>query len=277
MKKEKKLISILLFIFACLLSANLFAQSAGVMNTEVDSNQVTQIEEESQPVVKENAPAEQAQSSGLELFARNLVGNGLVDVFIQGGFTMWPILVLFLWGVATIIWKIFALLAARINVTTFLEEIIPHIEKANYKEAITICENTKGPVSAVVYAGLLKAKHGPQAVEKAMESAGVLEMAFLDKGFVAFGTAISLGPMFGFFGTLVGMIQAFDAIAKAGEVDPTIVASGIKVALITSAAGLAIAIPVQLFNNIFTSWVDGVVIDMQRGSEKVIETIASTN
>lgn len=213
------------------------------------------------------------QAGGLEVFARKLVGSGLVDLFINGGFVMWPILVLVIWALAIIIWKLVALSIAKINLNKFLDEIVPLIEEDRYDEVLEICENTKGPVASILKVGLYKVDRGMEVVEKAIENAATMEMAFLEKGFIAISTTISLAPMLGFFGTVVGMIGAFDAIAKAGEVDPTIVAAGIKVALITTAAGLAVAIPVQFFNNVFMGMVDGLVLDMQRGSEKVIEAL----
>jgi biopolymer transport protein ExbB len=210
---------------------------------------------------------------GLEMFARKIVGSGLVDLFIQGGFVMWPLLVLVIWALATIIWKLVSLSYAKINLTDFMDKLLPLIEEKKYKEAMDLCENTRGPVAAVIYAGLQKADKDVEAVEKAIENAGIIEMAFLEKGFIPLSTTINLAPMLGFFGTMVGMIRAFADIAAAGEVDPTIVASGIQIALITTAAGLAIAIPVQFFNNMFLSMVDGFTMDMQRGTEKVIETL----
>ena len=216
---------------------------------------------------------ESPQVGGIEAFARSLVGGGFVDLFLDGGFAMWPILVLLIWAIAVIIYKIIALSYARININALFDKIIPLLKEKKYQDAANVCAKTKGPVAAIIHAGLLKADRGVDAVEKAMESAGTIEMAFLEKGFVPMSTVINLAPMLGFFGTLVGMIQAFDAIAKAGEVDPTIVASGINVALITSAAGLAVAIPVQFFNNLLLGNVDGIVLDMQRGSEKVVETL----
>ena len=212
-------------------------------------------------------------ASGLEIFARKLVGSGLVDLFIKGGFVMWPILVLVIWALAVIIWKLVSLSMAKINLNKFLDELIPYIEEDRFEEAIELCERKKGPVASIIKVGLYKVDRGMEVVEKAIENAAVIEMAFLEKGFMALSTTITIAPMLGFFGTVVGMIQAFDAISKAGEVDPTIVASGIKVALITTAAGLAVAIPVQFFNNVFVSMVDGIVLDMQRGSERVIEAL----
>jgi len=216
---------------------------------------------------------ESPSMSGFEMFARKILGSGFVDLFINGGFTMWPILILLIWAIATIIWKLVSLSYAKTNVNDFLDKIVPLIKEHKFAEAIKISESTKGPVAAVVHAGLLKADKGIESVEKAMENAGILEMAFLEKGFIPISTTINLAPMLGFFGTMVGMIAAFDAIAKAGEVDPTIVASGMKIALITTAAGLAVAIPAQFFNNMFLSMVDGLVMDIQKGSEKVIETL----
>ncbi|HNQ42969.1 MAG TPA: MotA/TolQ/ExbB proton channel family protein, partial [Candidatus Cloacimonadota bacterium] len=118
-----------------------------------------------------------------------------------------------------------------------------------------------------------KADSGLAAVEKAIENAAMIEMSYLEKGFLELSTAITLAPMLGFLGTVSGMISAFDAIAAARAVDATIVASGIKIALITTQAGLIVAIPVQFFNNIFVTMVDSLVIDMQRASEKVIEAM----
>ncbi|MDO9577120.1 MAG: MotA/TolQ/ExbB proton channel family protein [Candidatus Cloacimonadales bacterium] len=216
---------------------------------------------------------ESPQTGGLEMFARKIVGSGLVDLFIQGGFVMYPILLLLIWGIATIIWKIISLSYAKINLKEFLDKLVPLLQEKKYAEATKLCEETKGPVSAIIHNGLLKVDKGIEAVEKAVENAGVIEMAFLEKGFIPLSTTINLAPMFGFFGTIVGMIRAFRDIAAAGEVEPTIVATGIQIALITTAAGLAVAIPMQFFNNMFLGMVDGLVMDMQRGSEKLIETL----
>ncbi len=228
-------------------------------------------------VVEEELPFDEApESGGLEMFARKIVGSGLVDIFIQGGFVMYPILLLVIWGLATVIWKIISLNYAKINLKEFLDKIIPLVADKKYDEAIKLCEGTKGPVAAVMHLGLLKVDKGIEAVEKAIENAGVIEMAFLEKGFIPLSTTINLAPMFGFFGTIVGMIKAFRDIAAAGEVEPTIVATGIQIALVTTAAGLAVAIPMQFFNNMFLGMVDGLVMDMQRGSEKLVETLVES-
>jgi len=271
----------LLAIFLVLAFANFMFTAIAFAQDDVAEDTAEQVMDEAAAddavtgdVVEDELPFEEtSQSGGMEMFARKIVGSGLVDLFIQGGFVMYPMLLLLIWGIATIIWKIISLSYAKINLNDFLGKVVPLIEEKKYDEALKLCEETKGPVAAVMHNGLLKVDKGIDAVEKAIENAGIIEMAFLEKGFIPLSTTINLAPMFGFFGTIVGMIRAFRDIAAAGEVEPTIVATGIQIALITTAAGLAVAIPIQFFNNMFLGMVDGLVMDMQRGSEKLIETL----
>jgi biopolymer transport protein ExbB len=220
--------------------------------------------------VEQAAPA---TGSGMESFAELVFGSGLVKWFKDGGWAMWPILLVTIYGLAYVIWKFIALLTGKVNLNNFLAKVLPLIKEKKYKEALEIAQKARGPVASIVYAGLLKADKGIAAVEKAIENAAMIEMSFLEKGFLELSTAITLAPMLGFLGTVSGMISAFDAIAAARAVDATIVASGIKIALITTQAGLIVAIPVQFFNNMFVTMVDRQVIDMQRASEKVIEAL----
>ena len=255
------------FVICLFFMTGLIAQdSNGVLTEEI---------EEMETEVVEIAPIifDTVQMSGLETFARRLVGGYLVALFIDGGWVMWPMLVLTIWGLAMVIWKLVALSYAKTNLNAFLDKIMPLIKEKKYKEALDFADKTRGPVATVAYAAISKAGTNVEAVEKAIENSATIEMAFLEKGFIAINTTINLAPMFGFFGTILGMIEAFDAIARAGEVDPTIVADGIKVALITTMFGLAIAIPIQFLNNVLLQMVDGIVLDMQRTSDKIIETI----
>jgi len=221
----------------------------------------------------QTAEPEVQGNSGLKGVAEFLFGRSLVNLFINGGWVMWPLLAVAIYGIAYIIWKFIALMYAKINLNEYLNKILPLLKDKKIKEATELSKSTRGPVAAVVYAGLLKSDKGIDAVEKSMENAAMIEMSYLEKGFVEMSTAITLAPMLGFFGTVTGMIVAFDAISKARSVDATIVADGIKIALITTQAGLAVGIVVQFFYNIFTTMVDGVVIDMQRASEKVTEAL----
>lgn len=203
-------------------------------------------------------------------------GSGLVKWFKDGGWAMWPILIVTIYGIGYVIWKFISLLHAKVNLNSFLGKIIPMLQEKRIKDAIEYSANVRGPVAQVIHAGLLKHDRGIDAVEKSMENAALIEMSYLEKGFIEMSSAITLAPMLGFLGTVAGMISAFDAIAAARAVDATIVASGIKIALITTEAGLIVAIPVQFFFNIFMTMVDGLIIDMQRASEKVTETLIET-
>lgn len=218
--------------------------------------------------------AETAEAaSGSKNIAEFVFGSGMVKWFKDGGWAMWPILLVTIYGLAYVIWKFISLIHGKISLNRFLGNIVPLIKEKKFKEAVELAAKTRGPVAAILHAGLLKADKGVDAVEKTMENAAMIEMSYLEKGFIELSTTITLAPMLGFLGTVAGMISAFDAIAAARAVDATIVASGIKIALITTEAGLIVAIPVQFFNNVFTTMVDGLVIDMQRASEKVIEAL----
>ncbi len=275
--KRNKIAAIALLSLLLMFSVTALIAQAAEADDAAQAVDTEAVVEDTQAVeTTEEMPLEQeaaGDTSALEDIATLLLGSGFVQLFKEGGFVMWPMLVLLIWAVATVIWKLVSLSYAKINVNHLLEKVMPLVENGKYDEAAEICANTKGPVAAVMHMGLLKADKGVVAVEKAIENASVLEMAFLEKGFIPLSTTINLAPMFGFFGTVVGMIQAFKDIAAAGEVEPTIVASGIQIALITTAAGLAVAIPIQFFNNMFLTMVDGLVMDMQKGSEKLIETI----
>jgi len=216
------------------------------------------------------------KGGGLQNFAELVFGSGLVKWFKDGGWAMWPILFLAVYGLAYIIWKFIALLNGKINLNVFLNKVIPLIKEKKFDEARQIAKNTRGPVAAIIYAGLEKVDKGLGAVDEAIENASMIEMSYLEKGFIELSSSITLTPMLGFLGTVAGMITAFDSIAAARAVDATIVATGIKIALITTEAGLIVAIPVQFFNNVFMTMVDGLVIDMQRASEKLTEVLSES-
>jgi biopolymer transport protein ExbB len=263
MKKYLSKTMLVMFLIGLLSFSVLTSQDATLVD-EDETEIVETIEAPIAPVVD--------QMSGLEIFARGLVGGFLVNLFIDGGWAMYPILFIGLWGMAMIIWKLVSFNYARINLNNFLNQILPLVKEKKYAEAADIAFKTRGPVAAITYAALSKGDRGIEAVEKAIENSATIEMAFLEKGFIAINTSVALAPYMGFFGTIVGMIEAFDAIAKAGDVDPTIVADGIKIALITTEAGLAVSIPCLFLNNILLQMMDNIVLDMQRASDKILES-----
>jgi biopolymer transport protein ExbB len=141
--------------------------------------------------------------------------------------------------------------------------------------AIETARTTRGPVAAILLAGLrrVQERHTGEDVQKAISTTGVIELDFLERGLAVLATIANVAPMLGFLGTVIGMILAFQAIEIAGQVEPGLVAGGIKVALITTAAGLTIAIPVNIAYNFFVTRVDRLIQDMEKGTEAVLELI----
>lgn len=199
--------------------------------------------------------------------------NSLVIRFNEGGDYMWPILVSFIIGLALAFERIVTLNRADINTRKFILKVKQALEEGGISAAEEVCANTRGPVASVFQAGLLRHDEGIEAVEKAVVSYGSIEMSFLERGLVWLSLFISLAPMFGFLGTVVGMVEAFDAIEAAGDISPTLVAGGIKVALLTTVFGLIVAIILQFFYNYVTSKIDRIVVDMEEAAIELIDSL----
>ncbi len=196
----------------------------------------------------------------------------MIEFFKKGGIMMWGLLVLAIIGLVVIIERIITLLIkARLNPRKFVEQVIAAIEKGGVKEGKKLCDETGAPVAKILAAGLEKVDRGKAVVEDAIAAAASVELAFLDRGMIYLSMVSTLAPILGFLGTVSGMIGAFEAIARVGEVEPTVVASGISEALITTATGLAIAAPVVLFYAIFSSKIDGYSRDMEQAANVLVE------
>lgn len=215
-------------------------------------------------VVPPGEEVERAQSASMDL----------KDLFIAGGPFMYPLLLALLIGIAVTIERFVTYARVRIDVGPFLEKMGGHIRKGDVEGAEELCERTRGPVAAILHAGLLRHDKGVEAVEKAVESAGGIEMAYLEKGIVVLASVSSIAPMLGFLGTVSGMIRAFGEIAAAKNVEASLVAGGIQEALITTATGLTIAIPIQMAHNYFISRIGRFVIDMEEASIFLVDTLA---
>jgi biopolymer transport protein ExbB len=199
--------------------------------------------------------------------------NSLVIRFNEGGDYMWPILVSFIIGLALAFERIVTLNRADINTRKFILKVKQALEEGGISAAEEVCANTRGPVASVFQAGLMRHDEGIEAVEKAVVSYGSIEMSFLERGLVWLSLFISLAPMFGFLGTVVGMVEAFDAIEAAGDISPSLVAGGIKVALLTTVFGLIVAIILQFFYNYVTSKIDRIVVDMEEAAIELIDSL----
>lgn len=208
-----------------------------------------------------------------EAAAEEGVVNMLVERFNEGGGWMWPVLICLIIGLAIAFERIITLNRADINTRKFIVKVKRALEEGGIPAAEEVCAKTRGPVASVFQAGLLRADEGIEAVEKAVVSYGSIEMSFLERGLVWLSLFISVAPMLGFLGTVVGMIAAFDAIESAGDISPALVAGGIKVALLTTAFGLIVAVILQIFYNYCVSKIDRIVVEMEDASIELIDSL----
>jgi len=191
----------------------------------------------------------------------------------DGGFMMWPLGASALVGLAIIMWKLLDLSGKAIRTRKFLREVDELVTKRKINEALAVSRDSNTPAGRIIAAGLERHTEGSERVMKAIENVGLIEMASLESGLVWLATVSNVAPLMGFLGTVIGMIQAFQAIEAAGEVEATLVAGGIKVALITTAAGLMIAIPVNIAHNYFVTRIDRIVLDMEESAQKMVDAL----
>jgi biopolymer transport protein ExbB len=197
------------------------------------------------------------------------------DYMEKGGPVMWPLLVFSIMGVAFSIERFFALRKAQINVNEFLAKIRKALMvNRSLRDAVKICEQYRGPVASIMKAGLLKFGQPKEDVEKTIENAALFEMGRLERGLNVLATTANVAPLLGFLGTVAGMINSFDALAKQGLSNPGAVAAGISEALITTATGLIIAIPIQLAYNYFATRINKFVRDIETATNMLIETFS---
>ena len=197
----------------------------------------------------------------------------MVQYFLDGGPFMYPILGLLIFGLGFGLERVYTLFRASVNTKKFMTDVRTALHDEGREKAVEVCSNTRGPVAEIFHAGLSRAHRGIEAVEKGIENAGTIEMAFLEKNMVWLSTVVTLAPMLGFTGTVAGMIQAFDDIKAANDISPAVVAGGISIALLTTLFGLVVAIIIQTFQNFLISRVDKLIIDMEENSVMLIDEL----
>ncbi|MCS5624035.1 MAG: MotA/TolQ/ExbB proton channel family protein [Candidatus Marinimicrobia bacterium] len=200
----------------------------------------------------------------------------MVDFFVQGGGFMWPILIALLFGLAIIGERAYSLFNSSSNTDQFFEDVKSTYDNTGKEQALELCENTTGPVASIFYAGLSKMGKTKEEIEKAVQNSGGLEMAFLEKNMIWINSVITIAPMLGFTGTVVGMIKAFEDIKMANDISPAVVAGGISQALLTTAFGLIVAMIMQVAQNFFVSMIDKLILDMEEQSIKIVEYLHSS-
>lgn len=194
--------------------------------------------------------------------------------FVKGGPVMWPLLLLSVLGITVAIWRWVALRQATSNVPELLHQLRAKLVEGDVAGAIGVCESVRGPVASIVKAGLLRHGRPKDEVEMGLQDASAHELSLLERGLPILATIATIAPLLGFLGTVTGMINSFDALAAVGLNNPAAVAKGISEALITTAAGLIIAIPVQMAYNYLVTRVNDLVRSMESAANFVLETLS---
>lgn len=197
----------------------------------------------------------------------------LLTLFADGGMMMYPLVICSLIGLGVVIAKAWTLWVAHRSAVKVIEEVEEAAMQGRLEEAAEIAASTPGPAAAILLAGLRRIRNltlNKGELEQVISTTGAIELSFLERGLVVLATIANVAPLMGFLGTVAGMILAFESIAAQGDVDPATVAGGIKVALLTTAAGLTIAIPVNIGYNYFVSRIDKLVVNMEESTQKIL-------
>ena len=202
----------------------------------------------------------------------------LMKKFLEGGWEwMLPVLVCLVLGLAIAIERILYLTFAQINTKKFVARVEEILNTEGVEAAKEYCRNTRGPIASIYYQGLLRYDQGLEAVEKAVVSYGSVQQGHMESGLSWISLFISLSPSLGFMGTVVGMIQAFDDIQAQATISPTVVAGGIKVALLTTLMGLIAAVILQIFFNYILSKIESQVVKMEDTSITLVDMLSAYN
>ena len=180
-------------------------------------------------------------------------------------------------GLAFCIERIIYLSLAEVDVKKMMAKVEAALEKGDVEGAKTICRNTRGPVASICYQGLMRIDEGVDVVERSVVSYGGVQAGYLEKGCSWITLFIAMAPSLGFLGTVIGMVMAFDNIQRAGDISPTVVAGGMKVALITTIFGLIVALILQIFYNYILSKIEAITSQMEDSSITLLDMIMKYN
>ena len=224
-----------------------------------------------------NAFAQEAAAAAAETqVAGESMHHILMQKFLEGGWGwMLPILLCLVIGLAVAIERILFLSLSTINSKKLIANVEEALKKGGIEAAKEVCRNTRGPIASIYYQGLDRYDQGLDSVEKAVVSYGSVQTGQMESGLSWIGLFLALSPMLGFMGTVVGMIDAFDAIQAAGDISPTLVAGGIKVALLTTLMGLIAAVILQLFYNYIIAKIDSLVNAMEDSSITLMDILTA--
>jgi biopolymer transport protein ExbB len=272
----RKLLVALMLVFGLVA----FSSNTILAQDGQDTLEQTATDDTIPPAVEESAPA-QPEAVAEEDSTDPPAATGfqvLKEKFIQGswGF-MLPILITLIIGLALSIERIITLNIASVNTEKLLISVDDNLKNSDVDGAMEVCRSTQGPTASVLFEGLKNTKYGPDAVEKAIVSYGSVQMGLMEKGLVWISLIIALAPMLGFFGTVIGMVAAFDNIERVGDISPTIVAGGIKVALLTTVFGLLVAMIMQVLYNYIVAKIDSITNKMEEASVALVDMLVVNN
>jgi biopolymer transport protein ExbB len=235
------------------------------------------------------ASADVAMSADVAVLDQDVFGNEVAvddrsfhqvvkEKFIEGGWQfMGIVLVCLILGLAIAIERIITLNLATSNNKKLLAKVEEALKSGGVEAAKEVTKSTRGPVASIFTQGLMRMSEGLEMVEKSIIAYGSVEMGRLERGLVWISLFISLAPMLGFMGTVIGMIEAFDSIEAAGDISPALVARGIKIALLTTVAGLIVAVILQLFYNYLVAKIDSLVNSMEDASISLVDILVRHN
>ncbi|TVQ15483.1 MAG: MotA/TolQ/ExbB proton channel family protein [Bacteroidetes bacterium] len=262
-----------------------FLTIAGMLTFGLTSSVYAQDEQAPETEVVETTEAEEvspADVAGMAIETEDAEDQNfhyvLKERFIEGDARFMGIVLLTLiLGLALCIERIIYLNLASTNTTKLLIKVEDAIQSGGIDAAKDLCKNTRGPVASIFYQALDRYNEGMEVVEKSVVSYGSVQMGKLEMNLTWISLFIAIAPMLGFMGTVIGMISAFDAIAQAGDISPTIVADGIKVALLTTVFGLIVAVILQIFYNYIVSKVDTIVNGMEDATISFMDILIKYN
>jgi len=280
----KRIISVLLILFAITF---LFGSTKATAGVSIVPKEVKKTEVVKKDTVVKNTVASTAQTQILDAEMTELPAveqeeqsfhYTLKEQFIEGGSAyMAPILLCLIFGLALVIERVIYLNLSSTNTTKLLKNVEDALATGGVEAAKEVCRNVKGPVAGIYYQGLDRFNEGLDVVEKSIVSYGSVLVGRLETNLTWIALFIALAPMLGFLGTVIGMVQAFDAIAEAGDISPAIVASGIKIALLTTVFGLIVAIILQVFYNYILSKIDAIVNKLENSAISFMDIVIKYN
>ncbi len=245
------------------------AQDANEAATPVAEEQVTEA-----PAAAEAPAVEAVDAAAQEEGGIVALHKYMKIKFIEGGAGfMAATLLCLVFGLALCIERIIYLSLSKTNTKALLAKVEAALNEGGIEAAMDVCRNTRGPVASIFYQGLSRYDEGVDVVEKTVSSYGGVQLGLLEKNLSWISLFISIAPSLGFLGTIIGMIEAFDKIQQVGDISATVVAGGIKVALLTTLLGLVIAIILQLFYNYILSLVEGLVNEMEDSSISLLDLV----